>query len=735
MTTIKNLLGLIPDSFSVRRKERWGHYFPLIAEDAYGTSRFGFDILKEFQLCGPLVVVNRAKQPWSTDCVVTITYNHASQIQEATIPEYEISYIGKWIRGRLPLEDDDEFIIGFEKGHYFIISDNIVQYESDGVTPLSENIEIGEYMMYDGTEWVAKIFNWKTEHVFNVDIKLPIYSPRFDSGVIEEKEVVVTIPAGHRLNAQTFATSDYAYKITGLTVTGGDDQHIEVYCLSDSGIRLLNLYTLDDLEDIYEYMLRRYFPHFDPCPDDNCDYNCTTCGGYGYIDNPSEAPPYTSITSDWLARKYADAKGVKFEKNWERYRWRVWAKYWWVEPSKEKIKEFVGHFTGIDPDRIGIETTNYPELIWTIRIPVKDGTRNILGEDDVDYKSLVDDIVIAGGNIIIKDILIYYEGEYDDYYSDIIPLKVASYTPNVVTLDTDNLTLDYTWINDSITDMTAVYSGTGPYKITTTTNISTTYLTVGQRVLTKVYTVTPTLLATEWGRVGSINGMLIFYYDTDLGLTTENTVDVREVLDMIVTTTGTPNYEGVQHYAEFYDSNKLEFSADIDVSANNIIFLDTRHQKNVMDKVIKSKRLVDYVGGHIGKRNGFDYPVLPTYILDTVDVLTDDGGNDKVTMYDVPYYAITSHGDPDSETTLGCVKVDGVEYDVTAVEQGAYGGDAGIDDLRLTLSGFDYNTVSVDDEIKIYLNGYNKTKKTSADITDFDHYAKKLIYNECYYRV
>lgn len=740
MTTIKNLLNMLPDSYTRKFKEKWAHYLALLAEYNKGNTNSGYDILKLFQQCGPLIAINTQEQSWGEDCVVTITYNHATQIQDAEIPSNKLRYYGEWFAGRLPDEfDDEDFAYGFETGMYMLVTINDVEYEADGSTPLdpADVIPVNKYMYYNGSNWIAIDLSWRKENIYGKEVKIPVYTPVTSGGQIEEKTVTFTIKAGTIENTQRLITTDYAYKVTSITATGADDQDIKIFCLADNGVRILYAHCLDKEEQLLQYIMRRYFTNMEPCPNEDCDYNCPVCGGYGYIDNTESGTPYDAVSYDYLTKLLGDAKGVKFQKNWERYRWRIWSKYWLVEPTDEKIREFIGHFTGIDPDRITITTQNYPELIWTIRVPVKSG-KNILGTDDSDYASIIDDIGLAGGTIIIKDILTYYDGIYDYYSSELVPVKVQSYdgVNYIVTSTEVDYPYTYEWIDTGINGMTASYTGTDPYYITTTTNITNTYLEEGQRVLTRVYDSTPTLLVTEYARVGTTSSnAVILYYDHDLGLTTENTVDIVIPFNMIISGNGTPNYEGVAVDAFFHDKNKIQFYTDVSLSANDIIFLDSGVQKNVMDKVFKGRRMVDYAGDHIGKRNSFDFNPIETYKICNIDALEDNLGNDKVTIYDYGYFLISSHGDSDTLTQLGCVKIGNNEYDIQAVEFGDFDTNGDEVDVKFTLTGFDFNTANVGDEIKIYLNGYNTDTDSSVDIADFDDFVEKLIYNECYYRV
>lgn len=668
MTTIEDLINILPDSYTRKKGDRWSHFFAKMAEYKNGNISYGPDILVNFGQCGPLSLVCYTGNDWESDVTVIITYKYAIQQQVSTNVNYELKYYGIWSKGSLP-NADNGLLIDPEVGMYFYVTQDAVDA---GINDnLSVTVSEGDYLIYDGTEWTSFELSWSNEKIYNKDVLVPLYK------TYGEKTITVTVPKGTMPNTQIFVTSDYVHLVTDMQVTNAAlGLHIDLRSAADNGARLLYPLLNEKIGNIVDYMIRGYFTNQDVCPNEDCDYNCPICGGYGFLGPGNNLFPADEIKGDYLLRKYADAKGVKYIDSLERYRWSVWSKYWWIEPTAEKIVEYIGHFTGIDPDRISITTANFPELKWIIRVPAKDdGVKNIIGDKDIDLRELVNDINIAGAVIDIRDIYIIYEGNYPTYNNtEIIPLRVAVWTSGTYTA---KMTVDITSEFSSYTYMFYDDDGTTPKDV-------------------KV--IIP-------GRRG--NGVGDY----------------------------TRNLEGIETTAKISASNTDElifykdwnFTDDTNsvspwIEDGDMVFVIVPDQTIRHDIVHRGRLFIEYIGDNIGRSSSFNFPPTTTYKLCDIDSFT----TNTITINGWGDYFIRY---PDETNTyIGCVNIlNGAiwtEYDITSVSIVS-------GNITITINGSGLTSPT---KAKVYLNGYNTSTIDSDDIESFDDYAKKLIYNVCYYR-
>jgi len=394
-----------------------GHHLALIAEIENGQKRLYGEILNKYSQCGPLLFININQQSWDRDCVVTFKYKKAFQYNTTSM-DYKLTFIGEWERDdRYPTEDDYlESIL--EVGDYWVMADDYTILGTDFVK--------GEFIIctsVDPITWVRGEVGWNKVNVRDNIIYEPMYVPYTESGSIVEYEDTITIPAGERAYVQHYHNNDFVYEITDLSISDST-QKVMIYSMADDGIRTLYGFNTEHLRHLVEYLHRHYFPVPDTCP--ACEGSglededvCSECDGYRFVANQNENTPDGFY--DYLIEQQALVKGLRKEsETWESFRWKTWSKFWWVDPTREKIKNFVGHFLNVEPERIDIEQQSFPEAVWTIRIPLN-ATGNIIETNDHNLESLIYEISPAGTSVIIKELVTYYEGDYilyaDNYYN------------------------------------------------------------------------------------------------------------------------------------------------------------------------------------------------------------------------------------------------------------------------------------------------------------------------------
>ncbi len=243
----------------------------------------------------------------------------------------------------------------------------------------------------------------------------------------------VVLNKGTREYTQTlFNTSQFIHEITDITVSD-DTQHIRIYCLADTGTKLLHGFHNELIRDHIERLQESFLvcpPQCPYCegtgedPDGVLDY-CPDCTGYKYSGKNEIAH------LDWFDKvKAAEYKVKLLNESADSFKWRSWAKRWWITPVKDRIKEYISHFLRIDADKVDIDEVfggyvnqvfEYREAYWVVRIPTSNSSSPIGGKlsvDDFTLRSIIDELTPAGTSVIILEYSEYVEGDNDEYLED-----------------------------------------------------------------------------------------------------------------------------------------------------------------------------------------------------------------------------------------------------------------------------------------------------------------------------
>ena len=183
--------------------------------------------------------------------------------------------------------------------------------------------------------------------------------------------------------------------------------HLDIngfYALADNGSKLLYSYNWSKINNDLREML------FSRCA---APKKCPTCNGSGYVADASDVCQQcggykysgwnaTGFMLDQMAREYdiVQETGESFQV----YQDKIWAKKWWVTPTKKEIQRYFAHFAGLETGEITItnnfrnNSTSGVESIVDIHLPfVMPESR--FSTDDPFWAEMAESIEPAGINI------------------------------------------------------------------------------------------------------------------------------------------------------------------------------------------------------------------------------------------------------------------------------------------------------------------------------------------------